>query len=57
MFAEGAWWADYTMLEKACKWLEDYIDNYLAIESGNEELPSAVIDRSLINDFKNAMQQ
>lgn len=46
-FLEGVKWADKTMIDKACEWLEDKVD-YCEIDCGDED--------KFINDFKQAME-
>lgn len=47
-FTLGAQWADKTMLEKACKWLNEYC-RYGCCEY--------IEKNEFINDFKKAMEQ
>lgn len=49
-FKDGAKWADKTMLEKACKWLEE---NYYNVYQGTWQ----EIKEQFINDFKKAMEE
>lgn len=47
----GAIWADKTMLDKACKWLEENAGSYLLY-------PFCEYDKgSLIEDFRKAMEE
>lgn len=43
-FTEGARWADRTMIERACKWLQENLDDYLDVGV-----------TFLVSDFKKAM--
>lgn len=52
-FVDGAEWADRTMIEKACEWLDCYIDNYLFIDAENK---SGIKWDDFINDFLKAMK-
>lgn len=49
-FKDGAKWADKTMLEKACEWLEE---NYYNVYQGTWQ----EIKKQFINDFKKAMEE
>ena len=49
-FKDGAKWADKTMLEKACEWLEE---NYYNVYQGTWQ----EIKEQFINDFKKAMEE
>jgi len=52
-FIEGAQWADKTMIEKACDWLESCADCYI---DGNDD--GAYYRMSdMIDDFKKAMMK
>ena len=51
-FAEGAEWADKTMIEKACKWLSDNKNNYIIDIEGE-----TLIDDQIITDFRKAMEE
>lgn len=44
-FTEGAEWADRTMIERACQWLKENLDDYLDVGV-----------TFLVSDFKKAMQ-
>lgn len=44
-FTEGARWADRTMIERASKWLQENLDDYLDVGV-----------TFLVSDFKKAMQ-
>lgn len=52
-FINGAKWADKTMLEKVCQWLDCNVDDYLFVDV--EGLAGIRWDE-FINDFKKAMQ-
>lgn len=57
-FIAGAKWADQTMIEKACKWLELYANEYaFADYTGDELNGEAYISNKLIQDFKKAMEE
>ena len=52
-FEEGAKWADKTMIEKACKWLEQHQEDYNVYDAWRGDyinLPSLIID------FRKAMK-
>lgn len=49
-FKQGAKWADKTMIEKACEWLEENIDTYSKVIIVENSIPTIV----LTEDFKNA---
>lgn len=65
-FIEGAKWADETMIEKAKKWLENFLEKTIQKPSINDGYTSDTIDlveskrRRLIEevlyDFKKAME-
>lgn len=46
-FIKGAEWADETMIEKACNWLDRYFENKV-FKTQKE---------SIINDFKECMEE
>lgn len=52
-FIHGAEWADRTMIDKACEWLDCYIDNYLFIDAENK---AGIKWDNFINDFRKAMK-
>lgn len=52
-FEQGALWADRTMIDKACDWLDCYIDNYLFIDAENK---AGIRWDDFINDFRKAMK-
>lgn len=52
-FMEGALWADRTMIDKACDWLDCNVDNYLFIDYLNT---AGIKWDKFINDFKQAME-
>lgn len=68
-FKEGAKWADKTMIEKACKWLEDNLfDHSPDKEVIDIEWSTSIISNLIvcdyfnsidecINDFKKAMEE
>ena len=53
-FEEGAKWADKTMIEKACEWLEQFQEDYDVYDAWNGDYVSF---KSLIIDFRNAMEE
>lgn len=52
-FEEGAKWADKTMLEKACKWLEQHQEDYNTYDAWRGDYINFT---SLITDFRKAMK-
>lgn len=54
-FVNGAEWADKTMIEKACEWLDQNVVKY---ESGTRMgyIPFSFIE-DMINDFRKAMEE
>lgn len=52
-FKEGAKWADKTMLEKACKWLEQHQEDYNTYDAWRGDYINFT---SLIIDFRKAMK-
>ena len=53
-FEEGAEWADKTMIEKACKWLEQHQEDYNMYDAWKGDY---VNFKSLIIDFRKAMDE
>ena len=53
-FEEGAKWADKTMIEKACKWLEQHQEDYDMYDTWKEYYTDF---KSLIIDFRKAMEE
>ena len=53
-FEEGAKWADKTMIEKACKWLEQHQEDYNMYDTWKGDY---VNFKSLIIDFRKAMDE
>ena len=53
-FISGAEWADRTMIDKACEWMDRYIDNYLFVDM--EDAPG-IRREDFINDFRQAMKE
>lgn len=51
-FEEGAKWADKTMIEKACEWLEQHHEDYYQYDAWGGECVNLT---TLIQDFKKAM--
>lgn len=54
-FVMGAEWADKTMIEKACEWLNMNIIDY--ITEGSREGISLENQKLLIEDFRKAMEE
>lgn len=54
-FIEGAKWADETMIEKACEWLENNVNNYIIIDDYLGKVQPK-ISSSMFDDFKKAME-
>lgn len=52
-FEEGAKWADKTMIEKACKWIEQHQEDYNMYDAWRGDY---VDFTSLIIDFRKAMK-
>ena len=52
-FEEGAKWADKTMIEKACKWLEQHQEDYNVYDAWRGDYINLT---SLIIDFRKAMK-
>lgn len=53
-FEEGAKWADKTMIEKACQWLEKHQEDYNMYDAWSGDYVSF---KSLIIDFRKAMEE
>jgi hypothetical protein len=53
-FEAGAKWADKTMIEKACKWLEQHKEDYNKYDAWRGEY---VDFNELITDFKKKMEE
>jgi hypothetical protein len=53
-FEKGAKWADKTMIDKACEWLENNINDYLVWYDFREEC--RVNKDELLCNFKKAMK-
>lgn len=52
-FEEGAKWADKTMIDKACKWIENYVENaFTAVDGMMIELHGV----ELSEDFRKSME-
>lgn len=51
-FMQGALWADRTMIDKACEWLDNELPKY--VMEGREGRP--YISVALVDDFKKAMK-
>jgi hypothetical protein len=54
-FEEGAKWADATMIDKACEWINMNIADYIV--EGSREGISVENKKQLINDFCKAMEE
>lgn len=56
-FIAGAKWADKTMIEKACEWIEENVSDYEDIyyEVGGYVSPEFLI-KKFIEEFKKAME-
>jgi hypothetical protein len=52
---KGANWADKTMIDKACEWLDMNIIDYIV--EGSREGISLEDKKQLIEDFRNAMEE
>lgn len=52
-FEEGAKWADKTMIEKACKWLEQHQEDYDMYDAW---LGDYVSFKAFIKDFRKAIE-
>ena len=50
-FIAGAKWADETMIDKACKWLEYYVEMYIDNYNGTIDISS------MVEDFQEAMKE
>ena len=60
-FIEGAVWADQTMLEKVCKWLDEEMEDFIEYFS-EEEFPHVISSnydykKDFIEAFRKAMEQ
>lgn len=53
-FEEGAKWADKTMVERACQWLEQHQEDYNMYDAWSGDYVSF---KSLIIDFRKAMEE
>ena len=53
-FMQGAKWADETMIEKACAWLEQHKEDYNKYDAWRGEY---VDFNALITDFKKKMEE
>lgn len=54
-FKQGAKWADKTMIEKACEWLQTNIDNYSRVVINVCSKPIIELTEDFENSFKQAM--
>ena len=55
-FIQGAEWADKTMIEKACRWLEENIDAYSKVVIVENSIPTIVLTEDFKTNFKKAME-
>lgn len=53
-FIQGAKWADKTMIDKACEWLEQHSEDYNMYDAWSGDYVSF---KSLIIDFRKAMEE
>lgn len=56
-YMNGVKWADETMLEKACKWLEENIDAYSKVIIAENSIPTIVLTEDFEFRFKKAMEE
>lgn len=59
-FIEAVEWADETMIENMCQWLENNIDKYTTVLhsiNGDELEEHVVLTKSFKEDFKKAMEE
>ena len=54
-FEAGAEWADETLIEKACEWLENNVNNYIIIDDYLGKVQPK-ISSSMFDNFKKAME-
>ena len=54
-FEGGAEWADKTMIEKACDWLDQNVEKYESVTKMGY-MPFCLIE-DMINDFRKAMEE
>lgn len=54
-FIKGAKWADETIIEKACEWLQTNIDNYSRVVINVCSKPIIELTEDFENSFKQAM--
>jgi hypothetical protein len=52
-FIEGARWADNTMIEKACEWLEKHVEDFMPPTNSLHDYNTG----ELIHFFKKAMEE
>ena len=52
-FEEGAKWADKTMIDKACKWIENYVENAFTVVDG---MMIELHGVELSEDFRKSME-
>ena len=53
-FEEGAKWADKTMIDKACKWIENYVENAFTEVNG---MMIELHGIELSEDFRKSMEE
>lgn len=57
-FKQGAEWADKTMIDKACEWMEENIDIYAKVViNPKSHYPEIVMCDSFEKSFKKAMEE
>ena len=55
VFIEAAEWADKTMIDKACDWLNQNVEKYESVTKMGY-MPFSLIE-DMINDFRKAMEE
>ena len=56
-FVEGVKWENKNMIDKACKWLEDYLYEYAHSQEFIGTLCRHVYKKDVINAFRKAMEE
>lgn len=57
-FEAGVEWAEKTLIDKACKWLQENVSKYsYVMKVENTEYRKVHFTDSLIEDFKKAMEE
>ena len=56
-FVEGAKWADWTMIDKACKWLLEHTESHHNYYGNHVETDAYETPQEFIERFKKAMEQ